>query len=852
MSLKRLIILIIAFAVLISSTSCTNGSKNETTELSISFLDYDGVLRNCVYKFNSNNKNVQINADIYNIKDYDKYVQSIIQGYSSGTVPDIIVFDYGCRDQLDIMEYVNSGILFDMNELIADDKGLNLSDYNEIVLNTGVVDNKWYLIPISYYVKLFLTTEDNIRKNGMEYNGDKWTWDDARELAQNYINGNSGKMFFDFIEFKGFSEGLGHVIMEYNDTGLKLNSDELKQTIEKYSEFTSFCSSLTSEELTSEKKAKMLLNSEIIMSDTSTTLIKDLWEACLSITKDEEPVLFPYPSKDSITAYPVRLAGISASCKNKKASFEFIKMLLDEEVQTNDFMDLPVNNNAWTNRMKTIPENLGDVLNKIVSGIGSARLENIEANTMISEEAGKFAGGEMSIEQTMASITRLIGAMQEETDIQKANGQDADENSEFNAAELNSIEKKELKIYLLDYDKKAMSAVEEYNRGNDKTIIRITSFTDREEYRKKMSTEILSGEGPDIILFNCKDLPTIHKMMDSRVFYNINEYIEKDNDFSISDFNQKVLECGVIDGKRYLVPLEYGLPTLYTTADILKGGNIGLDSSDWTWEGIKNATSGYVDKANDRYLLTDIKFREMLQNSGLRFLDYEKKQVLFNTADFIELLNTYKDIYNNYSMPDEKLERYGQDDISLMKNGKLAMGKDSNILNHENLLFSNSIALNDLGGSLSLYVMPSMNADMAAAAYPLNLVGINSNSSSRDTCYEFIKFLMTGTYQDDCNNIPVNTKVYDEQLERFSGEEGIMEFTLSSEGAIRKIQSVSLPRELVERARELVSQVDQCVLIDEAVYDMVDEELKRFMDDSITAERAARNMNDKITLYLNE
>ncbi len=425
------------------------------------------------------------------------------------------------------------------------------------------------------------------------------------------------------------------------------------------------------------------------------------------------------------------MVGISANCKNKEAALKYVKMLLGEEVQKNGFMSLPVNRNAWRDREKTLPEHLWAELNRIISGISSAGLEDTVANAIVKEEAGRLAGGKLSLDQAVAWITERIGALQAEADIEKGNILKA---AERNGAEdgLKMVEKKELKIYLMDYNKNAMNAVEEYNRGNDNSVIRVTAFEDRDEYRKRLSTEILAGEGPDIVLFNDRDLPTIRKMINSGVFCDMEAFIRNDSEFDYSELNRKVFDCGVLNGKRYVVPLEYNLSTLYTTPGISKSGNISLEGGDWSWDGIRSITNGYSDMEKNKYFLTSLQLKEVIIGSGLKLIDYEKRQVFFNSPDFVRLLKVYREICNNCCMPEEIQERYGQDDISLMKNGKLSMGKDSNILNPENLLFTNSIALQDLGEALELFRMPSLNKDSAAAAYPSCLAGINSNSGSKE------------------------------------------------------------------------------------------------------------------------
>lgn len=76
--------------------------------------------------------------------------------------------------------------------------------------------------------------------------------------------------------------------------------------------------------------------------------------------------------------------------------------------------------------------------------------------------------------------------------------------------------------------------------------------------RKRLKTEIMAGNGPDLLVSTCDALlDNPQKQMESGVFLDVSPYLEKSEEIDRSVLNPQVMECGQADGGQYLIPLSY-------------------------------------------------------------------------------------------------------------------------------------------------------------------------------------------------------------------------------------------------------------------------------------------------------
>ena len=129
-----------------------------------------------------------------------------------------------------------------------------------------------------------------------------------------------------------------------------------------------------------------------------------------------------------------------------------------------------------------------------------------------------------------------------------------------------------LYVYAYEYDSMTKRAVDIFKMENRDVDVEIKEFLGAdnpeeayEDYKENLKTALAAGSGPDIVIWYSNIFDDPYKTMESGVFDDLNLYISNDEDFSLSDYNEKVLEAGVIKGKRYTIPLGYHFPLLITT-----------------------------------------------------------------------------------------------------------------------------------------------------------------------------------------------------------------------------------------------------------------------------------------------
>lgn len=85
-----------------------------------------------------------------------------------------------------------------------------------------------------------------------------------------------------------------------------------------------------------------------------------------------------------------------------------------------------------------------------------------------------------------------------------------------------------------------------------------------EEYVKRLLTDTLSSDGPDILMI---DSMSARKLEKSRMLIDLKPLIAKDKDFNKDDYNMKVIKAGMYEGKQVLMPLDYSVNQYITTEE---------------------------------------------------------------------------------------------------------------------------------------------------------------------------------------------------------------------------------------------------------------------------------------------
>jgi ABC-type sugar transport system, periplasmic component len=182
---------------------------------------------------------------------------------------------------------------------------------------------------------------------------------------------------------------------------------------------------------------------------------------------------------------------------------------------------------------------------------------------------------------------------------------------------------------------------------------------------ERLRTEIAAGKGPDLIVFSDVIFPDIMKTMATGVFTDLAPYFALDPEISISDFVPGVMDCGLLEGKRFLVPLSYNMPVLFTSRSLL--ASLGAEPEDlMTFEGFLSVAARFREVYPGQPLDLDTnlvdapyinELRPLWIGFGFSCIDYEKNEVCLDRDlfhDYIDLLKP--DYVEDYKDHDPEMD----------------------------------------------------------------------------------------------------------------------------------------------------------------------------------------------------
>ena len=289
--------------------------------------------------------------------------------------------------------------------------------------------------------------------------------------------------------------------------------------------------------------------------------------------------------------------------------------------------------------------------------------------------------------------------------------------------------------YCAYYEDAICDIIKRYNKyctkhHDESYQIEIVEFDSEDTMLTKISTEIMAGKGPDIISLNQK-LP-FEKLIDNGSFADIDELAELyKSDIDFDDYNSTIMDCGIYNGKRYIIPIAYCPNILITTQEIL-----------------------------DKYNLenTNFSFKEL----EIRLSDKDHSYALFGNKDetykfFLSYVNEYVDFYN-------KTTEFSSDEFteSLDYIGKMIRNDNSrkegttwdiigNYLFRTSQLSFDGSMMSTLNSYFYIYnnnstpvIIPNYNKKAnAVSAFVQCGIALNNNSNNKEKALAFIQYVLS-------------------------------------------------------------------------------------------------------------
>ena len=342
-------------------------------------------------------------------------------------------------------------------------------------------------------------------------------------------------------------------------------------------------------------------------------------------------------------------------------------------------------------------------------------------------------------------------------------------------------------------------------------------------------------EEPDLLRAEwvTQDVPSVVNVYDldipqnDALFVDLLPYLERGEDITKDDITESMLRSFLCGGKLYVIPSAVQIETL-----IARAADVG-DTMGWSMEEMQD----FLAQKGDVFFpfpgwLTPIELMRWLISSDLgRFVDWEKGECSFDSQAFInELVLCKEKTPETYQPSPNSRVGFNGNDVLLDPQCLQAVNNFPPVLR---CAFE--------GEPLTFIGFPNPNGNNGSYFCEESfgmLLGIPANAPDKEGAWEIIKVMLSEDWQREEDCFPVNRKVLEEQMQ------GLKQDTMYTD--------VPLTDEEIEKCRKLINGTEIYLREDVQVATIIGEEAEGFFSGKQTAEEAAKIIQSRVTLYLQE
>lgn len=419
----------------------------------------------------------------------------------------------------------------------------------------------------------------------------------------------------------------------------------------------------------------------------------------------------------------------------------------------------------------------------------------------------------------------------------------------------------------LGYDER--NKIIDFNKKSTKYRIEIkdySEFNTAEDYQAgltKLNTEIAAGNVPDLL--NVSGLP-IQQYGAKGLLEDLWPFIEQDPDLGRDAIMENVFKAAELDGKLYQVFSTFSIQTVVGATKVVG------DRMSWTLDDLQAALATmpegctiFGEGDTKAGMLSTV----LAQNMD-GFVDWSTGECSFNSPEFIAMLEFCNSFPLEYDWNNVDWDEY-EDDNTRVMNGK------------QMLLQS---YLYDLGDSLQMYEAV-FNGDYSFIGFPREDGGVGSSFSlgtgiamsstckDKEGAWSFMREYLMPQYADlddtsmiGMYNFSTNKADFEKMVEKAMKKEYQLdengEQVLDENG-----QPIEVPKytygfnnltvevyattqEQYDQFMALYNAIDSVYTYDQNIYNIVNEVAGGYFNGDKTVEDTAKQIQDRVTLYVNE
>ena len=427
--------------------------------------------------------------------------------------------------------------------------------------------------------------------------------------------------------------------------------------------------------------------------------------------------------------------------------------------------------------------------------------------------------------------------------------------------EIVTTESKDIVIASLKNVDKLDAIVLAFNNTHSDYNITLKSYVNTDDYSEgalKLNTDILAGNVPDIIIPDYY-MPLI-SYLNKGMFADMYEFIDNDPDLSRDSFYDIIYSTYERDGKLYHLLAETRVYALATKDKNVNG------KTTWTYGEFKE----FYDSTPDDVIFSDDFGRYTLlynlADTGLsEFVNYKDGTCDFDNELFIEIINVIKSFDEKshaatYNLTEDEQIEFIMNLPEMMTNDKILVSEDNILSIVDFIRMLHRFGFEDI----TFMGYPSPYGDANASTLYGTEFMVTQQSNVKEGAWEFIKYYISDEVRiaKDGYALPTTKSglrasfdlwkefnIYFEKSSMTYAEE----FEYSDEEIEKRgLTYFKLTEEHFEMMEKLMKSKNKMYSYDDALFNIVHEELSYFFAGNKTAEETAKIIQNRASVYLSE
>ena len=312
-----------------------------------------------------------------------------------------------------------------------------------------------------------------------------------------------------------------------------------------------------------------------------------------------------------------------------------------------------------------------------------------------------------------------------------------------------------LTVYTVEGDALYTAAVEGYKNANPDVTLNVVKFATYEALNEQMTTELLSGKGPDVLLFNSIYSTTdYYKFSQSGVFLPLDSYMSSLKDGSCY---ATLLDAGKIGEQQYVLPMSWNLLQIYSIQEIVK--QHGYDDENIYAVLLKEAdrlTEETQYAAASLSLMRADPLSFFLENTGTVVVDTENGTFVADKEKVEETATVVKSFFDHLKKIQAINTTYKNDFTGAVSHFTFLI---ENYPFMHNLRFYQTVYPTYTQQQMYAAYFPQFEED-GLSAQIVHYGGINANTQNADAAWELLQFILNTPFSTDFNKYDTGSAYY--------------------------------------------------------------------------------------------